>query len=123
MTVLVMIACNNPDNGMFEGRFDALHIETESHDELSFMAFNPIAVEVDHKKKILMIEGMQMNFTKSQEWHGNWCWNAYRVSPEKAARLLNFVIRKGWKPDMGTNHLFEKAERKSTFEAEDLIEV
>lgn len=56
---------------------------------------------------------------RSREWYGNWCWNAYWLTPEDAVRLLARVKASGtFRCDHGPSALFENWNGDGPFNAD-----
>lgn len=97
MTTIVSIACNNPDNGHFMGRFDAMHYGDDQEVEIACRFWGSragmrITYFGDGKVRI----GRRMfAYQREKEWFGNWCWNGLWMTRKEARRLLRYVRDSG----------------------------
>lgn len=68
------VCCNDPDNGLFNGRAAALSIGSA---ELELRGWHePKFVDLGGA---IRLAGKNWPVSASKEWVGNWCWNAYRI--------------------------------------------
>lgn len=99
MAITLNFACNNPDNGVFVGRFDRmdldagdLHMEFEGGAE-SIIAFDfPIRGGYGTVK----IGDREWTSLAYREWYGNWCWNAALFTWVEALEIVNYLGGSGW---------------------------
>ncbi|MEM7196698.1 MAG: hypothetical protein AAF402_17365 [Pseudomonadota bacterium] len=87
----VHLCCNDPDNGNFTGRIEAIEIGPN----LSLYAAThaPRLVYLDRK---IRISGQTFEIVSHKEWYGNWCWDFVRMPGADVIRLMNFLNPKGW---------------------------
>jgi hypothetical protein len=112
--VMLHVACNDGDNGMFSGKCEALEIQygRDLDDRLSFSPnffdWSPAFV-VDWEKQWLQIGGLpRINYTKHGGHVGNWCWDCFKVRREDAANLITHPkIRKWFSLDEAPTDLWE----------------
>jgi hypothetical protein len=111
--VMLHVACNDGDSGMFEAKAGAVEVQfgRDLYDRLSFSPnyfdWSP-AFHVDHDKKMLRFAGRPIPFIAYGEHVGNWCWNAYKISREDAAELITWAkFRKWFSLDEAPHDLWE----------------
>lgn len=112
--VMLHVACNDGDNGLFSGKAEALEIQygRDLDDRLSFSPnffdWSPAFV-VDWEKQWLQIGGLpRINYTKHGAHVGNWCWDCFKVRREDAANLIAHPkIRKWFSLDEAPTDLWE----------------
>ncbi len=87
-SIRVLLCCNDPDNGEFEGRICGIEIGDLKLDSLCepgpklFYSFaEPAFIRIAGKK--FPIEG-------HGSWVGNWCWDSVSMAPKDVLRLLNW---------------------------------
>ena len=90
--VPISAACNDPDNGHFEGRIASIYIGAAEFEASNLRGYR-FTVEVDGTFRL---HGSRFAFERMSEWHGNWCWNCYWVPRREAKRLLAVMIKRGW---------------------------
>lgn len=74
MTFHLDIACNNPNNGLFDFAAHQIMIGQAEFEPIG----NPFGmVELPNK---IRVSGKLWNIDASKEWVGNWCWNRYVLS-------------------------------------------
>ncbi len=99
--VPVDFACNDPDNGSFEGRTWMASIdgnEVERGDGPVALTELPNTIRI-HRRKFLV--------QSSQEWVGNWCWNRYMMTAKEANRLAAVLKDNGWSCVCGDDRFFD----------------
>ena len=73
---MLHVCCNDPDNGLFNGRAVGLTIgrsELEAQDWEDGVRFAELPDSIRIAGKVWPTCG-------AAEWVGNWCWNAYTIS-------------------------------------------
>jgi len=106
---LISVACNNPDNGLFVGRFDHVHYGDDQDMEIACRFWGSRA-------------GMRMRFLEDgrvrlgrrvfeyqrhKEWYGNWCWDAFWMERAEARRFLRYLREDGrWHCEGGPTRLY-----------------
>jgi len=103
--VRIEIACNNPDNGLFDGVARAIHIGPV---ELSSNTWDwaPRLTEGDGW---IRIGGKKLRCSGSTYGVVNWCWKAYFWERDDVEALLNWPrFRKWFSVDTGTESLYGK---------------
>ncbi len=101
IAVTLHVACNDPDNGMFTGKFDAAEISAAGCDTIIRLdgPDTRIAEIRDPSctpKSRLRVGRLVMPLYGSREWVGSWCWDAYKILLPDAVRVLNYLKRRGW---------------------------
>src|SRR5690242_18036938 len=101
--ILLSFACNDPDNGDFTGRCGAidLHIGNECAADLD-CGIGPrsrcpkLSICSIEGERWVKISRQKFGILSYGRWHGNWCWDAVRVSPAVAASVLNYLRELKW---------------------------
>ena len=81
------VACNDPDNGLFAGRAEQINAVTWDGELIEFEA-NGRAPVFYERPGALRICRRNWPILASQDWYGNWCWNAYWLTPSVMAQCL-----------------------------------
>jgi hypothetical protein len=112
---IVSIACNNPDNGIFMGRFDAMHYGDEQDVEITSKFWGSRAGfgvrylegETSDGQGRIRISRRVFRYKREKEWFGNWCWNALWMERREARRLLRYLRDSGkWHCEGGPTRLY-----------------
>lgn len=116
--MLVSVACNDPDNGLFADRASAITFHNIATDEyLEFVHddfMDGVPFKVDHSAHTCTLEGEQLQFISHKYGYGNWCWDAFRLRREDGLRLLLKINSiKDWQCEGGAVRLLDWLERQS----------
>ena len=80
--ITLEVACNDPDNGLFDYKAPALNV---AGNELEARRLRePRFLEIDGRRpgwNRIRLAGKCWDYNGSKEWYGNWCWNAYYLLP------------------------------------------
>lgn len=87
------VACNDPDNGLFAHRAEALQVTTWDGELIELELVRERGPRFAEKAGAIRLLRHDWPILASTEWYGNWCWNAYWLAPETAAALLAAVKR------------------------------
>jgi hypothetical protein len=110
----VDIACNDPDNGLFEGR--AWMIQVGS---LELGANDFRGPKMRELPDSIVIAGKHWPITGSQEWVGNWCWNRYEMEIDTLVDFLIWAHRRDfWSIDQGEERIYNLWQRRDNALAE-----
>lgn len=93
----VHVACNDPDNGYFAGKAQALQLDFGSGDylELGMCGAREPIFRVEASR--FRLGRLWYPFQASSDWVGNWCWNAYDLDGLTAAKFVFDLMRdKRW---------------------------
>lgn len=82
--VMIEVACNDPDNGVFAYRVEQIQIGREFI-ELEARRSAPRFVELDGA---IRLAGKHWPIRGSKDWFGNWCWNGYWIDIPVAVEFL-----------------------------------
>lgn len=110
-------ACNDPDNGLFDGRcagiqLPDLDLELSAND-MRGPSFRVFDGSIKISRRIFAFE-------RSKEWYGNWCWNAYWFGLEIAVNLLAYIHSTGaFSADQGEERLYHIWRWKALFDQQD----
>lgn len=85
--IIIHIACNNPDNGLFDGIATAINFRDIilEHKYMEGCKFT----ELDNNR--FRLSRRIFNYEACREWVGNWCWNAYVMEGHEALILLSYL--------------------------------
>lgn len=104
--VSISLCCNNPDNGMFEGRFDKVQIgqdiltldnqywpprsprlkyrfKGDEHAAGNFGA-DPVVGGIRVSRRFFEVWG-------HKAWWGNWCWDLVLMTPDVTIDFVNYL--------------------------------
>ena len=91
----VHIACNDPDNGHFARKAQALQLDFGKGDYLE------LGMCGRRDPGFLVLDGgffrlgrYKYPFSRSGEWVGNWCWNGYWMPIPEVVRFLDWLHRR-----------------------------
>jgi hypothetical protein len=114
--VMLEVACNDPDNGVFAGAAEMINIGTFVEFEL-LGAHTPTFRELGDR---IRLAGKQWPIEGSKEWIGNWCWNGYWI---KIPVLVDFLVwlhsRKLYSLTCGESRIFNRWRLREPFGAKD----
>lgn len=117
--VRVSFACNDPDNGLFDGQVSMFSVDAGQN----------ISIDLDGGEARLTVGDDWLRFMRQKvkilggkDWVGNWCWNAYTLSLDDATRLLHAAVASGKYSTTGANgdsacDLSDALDRKPPLEA------
>ncbi len=101
--VAIDFACNDPDNGQFNGRVGSAcynyrdaEIEAPNYSGYAF-------AEVDGG---IRIHGRVFPVTATAHWVGNWCWNRYYLRRDDAKALLRHLRKHRWRMTCAPSRLY-----------------
>jgi hypothetical protein len=84
-------ACNDPDNGLATGRVAQIEISPDilTLDAKQWTGFSfARCPKVRDEGSSIILAGKRWPISRSKEWIGNWCWNAYWMEPVTARSFL-----------------------------------
>lgn len=85
MSYWIDICCNDPDNGIFNHKAEAIHI----HDHLELRASNWDGYAFHEQLNgFIRLAGKKWPTDGSKDWVGNWCWNRYYMPPHTICDFL-----------------------------------
>jgi len=85
--VMIDVACNDPDNGIFAHRAEMISIGYEFL-ELECFSRGPRFHELPGAIKL---SRRKWKIVGAKEWVGNWCWNGYWMEIPEAVRFLAWL--------------------------------
>lgn len=101
------VCCNDPDNGLFSGRAAALNLSTWDGELIEIEAADMSGPRFSEKPGAIRICRRDWPILASKDWYGNWCWNAYWLSPDVLVDLLAAVKKSGmFNCSCGASQLF-----------------
>lgn len=115
--VRVDICCNDPGNGLFDHRAAMIQLP----DQLLELSANDFRGPVfrEHPDHI-QISRRRFRSSRSKEWFGNWCCNAYWLDIDDAVEMLAYVHSTGaFAVDQGEERLFSRWRWAETLTAGD----
>jgi hypothetical protein len=102
------VCCNDPDNGIFAGRAEALQVETWDGESIEFMSARAPAPRFSELTGAIRLCRRNWPILAAKGGYGNWCWNAYWLQPSGLVELLATVKRAGqFHLDCGPTDLYE----------------
>jgi hypothetical protein len=106
--VIVSLACNDPDNGIFMGHADHATFHYEGVDLSLYHLDWYRGCRVTYVKEGgIRISRRVFKYRREKEWYGNWCWNAFLFDRLEARRLLRYLRDSGrWHAEEGPSRLF-----------------
>jgi len=88
--MIVEVCCNNPDNGLFDGKATAIRF---GNSELCYEAVNWKGVKFTDTGKSIRLHGKVFPYSDMNEWVGNWCWNSYKLDRAVANKLYDAITK------------------------------
>ena len=121
MSVRIMLATNDHQNGQPTGRVDALQIL----DIISLEAPDPppdCVIYPYQKPPHFEIDGAPYCIVGYASWVGSWCWDAVTVSDDDAVDILDRLRKtERWTITEADPTVYRKWERGEKIVAEDLV--
>lgn len=115
--VMIEVACNDPDNGLFAGRAEQIQVGCEFI-ELEPRRRAPRFVEVGTGFRMA---GKVWHSTGSKYGIGNWCWNGYWMEIPEAVRFFAWLHqRQLFDLSCGETRLFNRWRIERPFDQDDL---
>ena len=107
--MLLMLCCNNPDNGMHTGRCDSIEVFASVKDSDPLLKLHGSSWRCVRDGSWLKIGHQRLFCTGYKEWVGNWCWDAAHVPATfDVARLLVALQRSPlWDAETGVMLLYD----------------
>lgn len=125
----IHVAVNDPDNGMFLGRIEAIQLMARGVFDIALSLDNqfipPACIAFRRDGDRVRIGRKWFHIQNYREWVGNWCWDMLITDAETTAAILNHVCamtlhgEKKFTPEAGWTSMWELYE-KGTFSAEAL---
>lgn len=117
VSIDVMLCCNNPDNGIFDGKLRALEIGPN----MSFYAIQWEGRRIALLDNAIRISGKRFPVNGFREWVGNWCWDCVTMRGSTVLELLNWPrFRKFFEVDEAETRLFNWFKAGRTWTDDDL---
>lgn len=109
----LMLCCNNPDNGMFEGYAEAVSLELACGESIEL---NGPRVKISEKAattqgryyEIIKIGRVSARKLGGATWVGNWCWDSVRLESERCRMVLNYLKRRGWSCECAPAEFYDR---------------
>lgn len=93
-SLLLHVCCNDPDNGLFAHRAEALQLRTWDGENIEF-GLTRNAPRFTELPGSIRFMRRRWSILRSTEWYGNWCWNAYELAPDIMMALLAATKKSG----------------------------
>lgn len=96
MSVRVDFFCNDPDNGIFVGKFHRMQVSCGDLDmefEGPWFQKEGIVFRLDNGGEHAIIGRLRIPILGYRERVGNWCWNAIWVPWPRALEIINYLGR------------------------------
>lgn len=88
--IMIMLAVNDPDNGVRTSRCRSIAIADALHLEMDYENRSMNCV-IDLKAKTVKLCRRTYPILRHHSWVGNWCWDAVWVAPDVAAQITNYI--------------------------------
>ncbi|WP_303763543.1 hypothetical protein [Sphingobium yanoikuyae] len=95
MRIGIDIACNDPDNGLFDGRARAIHVDMPGDTLMELAASDMVGPRMREVDFGIAISNKHWPVLGSAYGVGNWCWNRYWMSVETAVDFLAWTHQRG----------------------------
>jgi hypothetical protein len=94
----VHIACNDPDNGSFIRKAQAINLSfSDSSCSIDLGMCGARDPSFDYSAGHMRLSRFKYRIRTFDTWVGNWCWNAYFLDALNATRLVvNLMADKRW---------------------------
>lgn len=123
------IACNNPDNGTRTGRVESIRFfGADDVDPMLMLNGGPLRCRLWHSAKSRKPRFLRLGHIPAirvvsyTTWVGNWCWDSALVSDADAAKVANYLRKRGWQNEGGWVDVGEKWESEEPFTEDDFQE-
>lgn len=101
--VMIDVACNDPDNGIFAGRAEQINVGNL----MELEARRSPAPRFVEMQNCFRMAGKRWFTRGSKDWVGNWCWNGYWMDIPEAVQFLAWLHgRKMFDCTTGEQRLF-----------------
>lgn len=105
--ITVSFCCNNPDNGIFDGRVAGVEIHGSDGCDISLEPRTipaPRFAWLDDPPKPhdscetagFKVARFRFRCAPYRSWYGNWCWDAVKMSGVEVLRLCRVLCQAGW---------------------------
>lgn len=101
--MIISFACNNVDNGSFQGWFDSAWVGGEALIEGPRTTIRSLS---DNRVRIGRLTYSHNGWN---EWVGNWCWDEIEIFD--TLRLLEYLRHRRWQCVEGPSAFFQKWEQ------------
>lgn len=122
--VQIHLACNNPDNGNMQWYVESININIGSFEPALMLTGSRLAVgrwsNCSHWRLGHLSSLKVLSYSR---WVGNWCWDMVVVSQKDAAKIVNYLKKRGWCCEGGWAEMDEKWDNDYVFAADDFVEV
>lgn len=111
MAIRIDVACNDPDNGNFIGKFHMLQV-TAGDDDMEFEGplYQSDGITFSVKDGRARFGRIRVPILQSKDWVGNWCWNSVWVRWPDALKVINYLGKQtvqGWHMSCGPELLYD----------------
>lgn len=114
--IMIDVACNDPDNGIFAGRAEHISLGFDLLD-LEAIRVPPKFTEIANGFRLA---GKQWHAPSAKHGVGNWCWNGYWMKTRHAAHFLSWLHgRKLFAVCSGEQRLFNMWQSDKPFDDAD----
>lgn len=102
------MCCNDGRDGSPLGKSDTLEFDFGDGFEATFEGLT--VVTRDDGDSHIKLGRLRIPYSAYKTWHGNWCWDAVRVSRFDAVRAVNYLLARGWRCTEGPQEIYEAKE-------------
>lgn len=123
------LACNDPDNGNHTGQVDSIQFYGSDNLDPMLMLHGRALRCVPWrsgggKTRFLRLGHFPaIRMPGYATWVGNWCWDAALISDDDAAKIANYLRKRGWHNEGGWVEMGDKWDSSEPFTGKDFQEV
>jgi len=112
--VRIDVCCNDPDDGSFAERAAGIDLQDSLMELRATDWRGPVFRE--HPGQI-QLDRRRFACSRSKDWYGNWCWNAYWLDIDEAVELLAYAhTLRRFDCEMGDERLFNRWDQDRPFD-------
>ncbi|HWP58983.1 MAG TPA: hypothetical protein VNL14_13910 [Candidatus Acidoferrales bacterium] len=93
----INLCCNNPDNGMFDGKAFAIEFGDNLSLTSQFRGWSPRLTRGPGRSWLRIGGSPRCPVLSYKEWFGNWCWDSIVTDSRSAMRVLNWIKEGKWR--------------------------
>lgn len=109
----VDIACNDPDNGLFDHRASAIQLDDQI---LELAAHDMRGPRMRVSGDAIFISNRKFPIVDHKSWVGNWCWDRFWLPLDDAVALFAWLHRRGmFAVEQGDTRLFNAWKSDASF--------
>lgn len=125
--VQLLMACNDHRNGSYTGQTEKVTLRVDDDMALDLsgkkVACRLLFATLSGKPRYLRFGHLELRIGGYSTWYGNWCWDMAKVQTADAAKVANYLRKRGWKYDEAWSEMAQKWDAGTEFIAGDFAEV